>query len=172
MLKLRLASLGAEVEGDPKDVASFLAEYSAQGRGILTQPTATQDAKNVPSTLTEPTPPVIKKVDLPPESEILKWIEEMGEPFSFSLAEQQMRIFGRYIDSRNERPLYSKFYTLYASVREKIQEKYGGKWIVDGETVDGHRYSRYTLIHDAEVKQQENESKQLEGLGAFELHQD
>jgi hypothetical protein len=155
MLKMRIS--GIEVEGDPDEMAAFYKKIESNQQ--IAEPTY-KEAKQRP-----PSAPIPANINLPSKSEIAEWVESLGAPYSFSLAEQQMRFFGRYLETRKEQKLYSKFYALFQFAKKSIVEKHGGKWISDGEVIDGHLFSRFKWIPDEEAKKQEN-------LGAFQLNQD
>ena len=155
MLKMRVG--GVEIEGDPDDLAAFYKKIGADQRSMETKPESTRQ-----HAIAEPIP---TNVNLPSKYEIAQWVESLGEPYSFSLAEQQMRFFGRYLETRREQKLYSKFYALFQFAKKSIVEKHGGKWTSEGETIDGHQFSRLKWVPDEDVKKQEN-------LGAFQLNQD
>lgn len=155
MLKMRISS-GIEVEGDPDEMAAFYKKIESK------QQIAEPDHKEAKPRL--PSAPIPANVNLPSKYEIAEWVESLGAPYSFSLAEQQMRFFGRYLETRKEQKLYTKFYALFQFAKKSIVEKYGGQWISEGELIDGHQFSRLKWVRD-DVKQQEN-------LGAFQLNQD
>lgn len=79
-------------------------------------------------------------------------IEEMGKPFSFSLAEQQKKIFGKIVDTRENQRAYSRFYDIHKYARDAIEEKYGGRWNTIREMPDGRQTTRYTWTEDEEIK--------------------
>lgn len=155
LLKMRVG--GVEIEGDPDDLAAFYRKIGADQHSMETKQESTR--------LSAPAKPIPANVNLPSKHEIAQWVESLGAPYSFSLAEQQMRFFGRYLETRKEQKLYSKFYSLFQFAKKSIVKKYGGKWISEGESVDGHQFSRLMWVPDEEAENQEN-------LGAFQLNQD
>jgi len=151
MVKLRFGNLNAELEGDPKEIVSILRDL-----GVSNQPyppiTTTQEAPK-PRMLDEPIisdDELIQK--LPDLSGLVKMIEDMGKPFSFTLAEQQKKFFGRIVDTRENQRAYSRFYDLHKYARKAIEEKYGGRWNPTREMPDGHQTTRYTWIENEEIK--------------------
>jgi hypothetical protein len=148
---------GVEIEGDPDDLAAFYKKIGADQHSMETKQENTRQRTTV-----EPIP---ANVNLPSRHEIAQWVESLGAPYSFSLAEQQMKFFGRCLETRKEQKLYTKFYSLFQFAKKSIVEKYGGKWISEGEVIDGHQFSRVRWIPDEDAKKQEN-------LGAFQLNQD
>ena len=88
---------------------------------------------------------------------LVKSIEEGGRPFSFSLAEEQIKRFGTYYDNRGaNQQIYGKVYRAFERVRTQMQDKYGGKWIPRMETKNGIKSNRNTLVEDIEQKTSES----------------
>lgn len=155
MVKLKFTNLNAELDGDPKEIASVLRELNvvspAANAISLTQEQTTATDSNMVSDLS--IDDLFQK--LPDRITLVQTIESLGKPFSFNLVDQQMKVFGRVIrsrDSKKHSSLYSKFYDLHADAMKAIVEKYGGKWIKNGETINKHRTTRYTWIDDTEDK--------------------
>jgi len=146
MAKLRFGNLNAEVEGDVKEIASLLRELNVFNQSPQTPITSRVEA-------IRPVSNAVKTVSddelfqkLPDKEGITRMIENLGKPFSFTLVEQQKKIFGRIINSRENRPPYSKFYDLHKYARNAIKEKYGGDWNATNEVLEGHQTTRYTWI--------------------------
>lgn len=142
MAKVRFVELGAELDGTSDEIADILKKLTVSNSNI-------KDAKQ-PTEMIQPS--TAQGATLPTKSEIVEMLKKKGKPFSFSLVEQQKIILGRLIDSRQERPLYSKFYALFKSAREEIQKNYGGKWITTPGVIDGHQVSYYTLVDEQKVE--------------------
>ena len=138
MAKVRFAGLDAELDGTSEEIADIL-------RKLTVSNNTPKDTNQPPETIE---PSTAQVVTLPTKSEIINMLEKKGKPFSFSLVEQQKLILGRIIDSRQERPLYSKFYALFKTAREEIQKKYGGRWVTTPGVVDGHQVSYYQLVDE------------------------
>lgn len=153
MVKLKFANLNAELDGDPKEIASILRELNvvSQSPTVITQ-------QSMPATPTESSlnPDSVDDLfqELPDKLTLVQTIESLGKPFSFNLVNQQMKFFGRIIksrDSKKHQSLYSKFYDLHADAMKAIVEKYGGDWRTDGEVINKHRTTRYTWVADGEI---------------------
>ena len=163
MAKLRFGKLDAEVEGDVKEIASLLRELNVINQSPIASITSIEDVKSDSNALqTASSDELYEK--LPSRSELTQMIESIGKPFSFVLVEQQMKLFGRVINSREDMRLYSKFYEIHKFARNAITKKYGGHWKATNEVIGGHQTTRYTWEEDEENKPQEN-------LGSYELHQ-
>lgn len=155
MVKLKFTNLNAELDADPKEIAFILRELN-----VVSQATNVIPMPQKPSTITDSHASPDSSIDdlfqkLPGKTTLVQTIESLGKPFSFNLVEQQMKIFGRVIrsrDSKKHQSLYSKFYDLHAEAMKAIVEKYGGKWRTDGEVINKHRTTRYTWIEDKEEK--------------------
>jgi hypothetical protein len=153
MAKLRFANLDAEIDGDPKEIATILKEL--KGLSITSPPCQNQSAMPSNSILTDNVPPrddLFKKI--PNKYAVAKMLEDMGKPFSHALAEQQMRFLGTIINSREEPQIYSKFYDAFAFARKQIKQKYGGQWEKFDETVNGHQTTRYEWVESKEDDEQ------------------
>lgn len=147
MVKLRFTNLNAELDGDPKDIASILRELNvvSQTPNAIIQPPKTTPPKDSTSNPALSIDELFQK--LPDRSALTGMIEALGKPFSFNLVEQQMKFFGRIIksrDSRDNQRLYSRFYDLHTHARNSIVEKYGGHWTMIAEVINGHKTTRYT----------------------------
>ena len=145
MAKLRFTNLDAEIEGDPKEIAVILREFSAQDREHQATAPLAQSPKRYASSK-------LPDGKLPSTSEIIKMIETAGKPYTLSLVEQQKKILGRPINSRNERALYARFYSLHKRAMEVIIKRHGGHWDSKMEVIDGLQSKRFTLITDEESK--------------------
>jgi hypothetical protein len=151
MVKLRFADLNAELDGDPKEIVSILRELGVSNqisRPITTSESPKPKMPNTPNESIISDDQLIQK--LPSKIELAKMIEEIGKPFSFTLAEQQKKFFGGIIDTRKNQKAYSRFYDLHKYARDAIQEKYGGHWDPIREMPDGHQTTRYTWVEDEE----------------------
>ena len=175
MAKLRFGNLNAEVEGDVKEIASLLRELN-----VITHSSEMPITR--PAETINPVEHVISDDELiqklPSRSELVEMIEGMGKPFHFILAEQQKKIFGGIVNTRENQRAYSRFYDLHKYARDVIQKKYGGHWVAYNEMLDGHQTTGYKLAEDKEIpileteddgaKSQENvESKNASSLLNF-----
>ena len=167
MVKLRFANLNAELDGDAKEIVSILRDLGVSNQ--TTKPITPPSEVISPDETTTSNDELFQK--LPDRPEIVKMIEGLGKPFSFNLMEQQKNILGRVVNSRENRPLYSKFYDLHKYARNEIKKKYGGRWISSDEVVDGHQTTRYTWAADEEIKLPTIEPK-TQSLEQFEVKQD
>jgi hypothetical protein len=148
MVKLRFA--GAEVDGDPAEIASILKELKA-----VSQESHTQEAIIAPTKLASKEQDVSEEILLqriPDLNGLVKMIEEMGRPFSFNLAEQQKKIFGKLISSRHYQRVYSRFYDVHKRARKEIVKKYGGQWDTLNEVLDGHQTTRFVWSENQDIK--------------------
>lgn len=146
MVKLRFGNLNAELEGDPKEIVSILRDL-----GVSNQPNQAISAPETPNPRS-PNKPVISDDELiqklPDRTVITKMIEDLGKPFSFTIAEQERRIFGIIIDTRENQRAYSRIYDLHKYARNEIEKKYGGHWKTIDEVLEGHKTTRYTWVAD------------------------
>lgn len=154
MVKLKFSNLNAELDGDPKEIASILRELNvvSQAPNAIYQP---QKASITDSHLTSKRSIEELSKNLPDKYALAETIKAQGKPYSFNLVEQQMKIFGRIIksrDSKEHQSLYSKFYDAHAGARDLIVKEHGGHWETKGETINGHRTTRYTWIEGNEEK--------------------
>lgn len=155
MVKLRFANLNAELDGDPKEIASILRELNvvSQSSNVIAQ-------TSKPSTPTDSSITSDLSIEelfqkLPDKFALMRMIEALGKPFSFNLVEQQMKFFGRIIksrDSKENQRLYSQFYDRHTFARNAIVEKYGGGWTPIPEVINGHKTTRYTWSESEETQ--------------------
>ncbi|MCK9405592.1 MAG: hypothetical protein M0Q47_04175 [Methanothrix sp.] len=148
MVLLRFA--GAEVDGDPTEIASILKALSAVSQEPHTQESTVAPSK--PTFEEQDIPEEILLQRIPDLNGLVKMIEEMGRPFSFNLAEQQKKIFGKLISSRRYQRVYSRFYDVHKRARKEIVKKYGGQWGTLNEVVDGHQTTRFVWSENQDVK--------------------
>jgi len=150
MVKLRFADLNAEIEGDSKEIVSILRDLGVSNP--TKHPVSPTDT-SAPISSNETTPisddELIQK--LPDRPELVKMIEGLGKPFYFILAEQQKKIFGRIVNTRENQRAYSRFYDLHKYARDAIGKKYGGHWDANSRMLDGHQTTEYKWVEDKEI---------------------